>query len=109
MHYIQYDWICLLESQCYLQFYNFNCNSNTVCFEYTTEAGGNSKPLNTKRRKNGKNIGFILPQQSEQKNLIGYAMGDLGWLMTFAVMGSFLTPIIQRLPAYQREQLLPCT
>ena len=27
-----------------------------------------------------------------KKNLIGYAMGDLGGCMTFAVMGSFLTP-----------------
>ena len=27
-----------------------------------------------------------------RKNLIGYAMGDLGGCMTFAVMGSFLTP-----------------
>lgn len=27
-----------------------------------------------------------------KKNLIGYAMGDLGGCMTFAIMGSFLTP-----------------
>lgn len=27
-----------------------------------------------------------------KKNLFGYAMGDLGGCMTFALMGSFLTP-----------------
>lgn len=30
--------------------------------------------------------------QLSKKNLIGYAMGDLGGCMTFALMGSFLTP-----------------
>lgn len=39
MYYIQYDSFVCWNHNVICNFYNFNCNSNTVCFEYTEAEG----------------------------------------------------------------------